>query len=46
MISEFATARKIVQGQLDFPIDDSDRLRQALSQISWTHDDKELLMAY
>ncbi len=41
MISEFATARKIVQGQLDFSINDSDRLRQALDQIGWTHDDND-----
>jgi len=31
------TAKKIIQGQLDFSVHDNSRIEQALNQIQWTH---------
>lgn len=38
---EGVTAKKIVQGQLDFSCDDDNRLQQALKQALWTHRDDD-----
>lgn len=35
------TARKIVQGELDFSVPDNTRLQQALKQVRWTHRDDD-----